>query len=1184
MGNPIPASSPPSIDPNIVWTVGGEAGPDTAGRLAVASVVRNRANIAGAEPADIVTEPGQFQAYTDNLATNQKRFPIGSPQYTELASQIAPVITGQAPPTVPYTGFRTHGASPGWNGKAPVATIGGNDFAAVPYEYSGAPAVNQASDAEDFANIQAGKAPAPGAVQAAPLPPIAGSTVEGGADVVTPQDVQDFYKQHPEMRPTGPMPTTTTGPTLAGTAEAFGSGALGSIGGLTGLVPGSAQMLANVASQADTALSLFDPKDAATLEAARQQYLPTAGEQQSALGLTHQPANLTERIANTAGEMAPGAFIPGSALARVANVAVPALGARGLGESARAMGLGPGEQQAAEAVGGIAGGFGAGAVTGGASALSDIASPFVANISRGARETQAGQILANASGAGFREARSALDAYQPLVPGSPATVGDVTGNLGLIGLSRSVATKGSEAYTALTGEQAVQRAKSLATLNTGGDPVAVQAHIKGTIDNLDAQTQAGVDAATQAAQAKTQAIGGIQSPDTYGAQIRSGVQDALKASDANESQLWDAIDPNGTLTGNVGATRVAAKGIAGNLTADDLPMTGPEKTIFDRVANWPDILPLKNIVAMRKQINAVASDAKIGGNDVTYGRLSALRGALADNLSTTIGDAVAKPGTASRYQAWENGQQPPNAGAASGVAGGSNQPPSAVGTTDVAGAGGTALPPSSGPGGAPGAASLSGQISPDLKPIMVNGQVAGYTTPTGETISATAARGYAAPPTAVPAPVAPTIDAAAQARMAAANQATAQQAQTFRQGPVASTLNTYGYQGQFKMPPGSVPSQFFKPGPTGFSSMQALTQAAPDAMPAIQDYAASTLRNAKYMTPDGVLTPQGYAKWQADYGDAIRALPPQLQAKFADAASAGQTVADAQTARKAAMDAAQAGAIGKIVGLPAGDAPAVTKTVGGILNGATAQTDMTALVNATKNNPDAFQGLRQAVIDHVTNTLTSNTEASASGTDKLRADQFQSFAKQKVPILVQSGVLTAPEGARLTATADDIQQSQRTLGATKLPGQSNTPQDVYAGGLPGAGKPNTMLDLLGAQLGGLVGASVHGAMGIPMGEATAGILTHVVQSLRSSGINKVNDLVKAAVFDPKFAAALMSKVNGPTDIQNSGRTLVRALVAPTIAAQSPTPPRQAVPLSQSIFGSRIPPPAPRSAFAGIPAQ
>ncbi len=430
------------------------------------------------------------------------------------------------------------------------------------------------------------------------------------------------------------------------------------------------------------------------------------------------------------------------------------------------------------------------------------------------------------------------------------------------------------------------------------------------------------------------------------------------------------------MTGNVIAPRVAAKGIAGALTPDDLPMTAPEKAIFDRVSSWPDILPLKNIVGMRQQINAVASDAKISGNDVTYGRLSALRGALADNLATTIGDAVAKPGVAAKYQAWENGQQPPNSAAASGVGGGGNQPSSAVGAPNVAGNGGATLPPSGGPGSAAGTQGVSGQISPSLTPIKVNGQIAGYTTPTGENLSVTAARGWQGPEAqspVPPSPLVPTIDDAAKGRIAAANAATAEQAQTFRQGPVAGTLKTAGYAGQYTMPEGKVPGQFFHPGPTGYGDMQALAKASPEAMPAIQDYAASTLRAPKYMT-DGVLTPQGYTKWQSDYGDSIRALPPEVQAKFADAATAGQTVADAQAARKATLDTAQAGAIGKIVGLPSGDANAVTRTVGSILGGATAQSDMTGLVNATKNNPDAFQGLRAAVIDHVTSALTSNTE------------------------------------------------------------------------------------------------------------------------------------------------------------------------------------------------------------------
>lgn len=138
-------ASPGGLDPRVVWTVGGEAAGDLAGRQAVASVIRNRINAGAPDALSVATEPNQFAAYGTNLAENQKRFPVGSPQYNELEGQIAPIITGAQPPTVPYTAFRTHGVDPKWAGNSAVTTIGGNDFATVPYAYSaGSP---QTSDA-----------------------------------------------------------------------------------------------------------------------------------------------------------------------------------------------------------------------------------------------------------------------------------------------------------------------------------------------------------------------------------------------------------------------------------------------------------------------------------------------------------------------------------------------------------------------------------------------------------------------------------------------------------------------------------------------------------------------------------------------------------------------------------------------------------------------------------------------------------------------------------------------------------------------------------------------------------------------------------------------------------------------------------------------------------------------------
>ena len=240
-----------------------------------------------------------------------------------------------------------------------------------------------------------------------------------------------------------------------------------------------------------------------------------------------QPQNLPERVGAVVGEMLPGAaFGPegeAGALAQLgvrgANVLIPTLGDVGASEGARAMGASPQEQALAGMAGGVLGGFGAAAATGGASALAGAAKPFLANVFPRAAEAQAGQRIANAA-SDFPAAQSALAGYKPLVEGSPATLGDVTGDLGLIGLSRQAVTKNPEANASLVGDQATARQASLNTLQTGASPAQISDHLKGQLAALDAQSDAAVTAAQQAAQAKASAIGGTGNPEDYGADIR----------------------------------------------------------------------------------------------------------------------------------------------------------------------------------------------------------------------------------------------------------------------------------------------------------------------------------------------------------------------------------------------------------------------------------------------------------------------------------------------------------------------------------------------------------------------------------------------------------------------------------------------------------------------------------------
>ena len=191
-------------------------------------------------------------------------------------------------------------------------------------------------------------------------------------------------------------------------------------------------------------------------------------------------------------------------------------------------------------------------------------------------------------------------------------------------------------------------------------------------------------------------------------------------------------------------------------------------------------------------------------------------------------------------------------------------------------------------------------------------------------------------------------------------------------------------------------------------------------------------------------------------------------------------------------------------------------------------------------------------MDHITNNFVTNTEAGTSGVNKLSADKFQTFLKSSQGALSQ--VLSPDEMNRLSAIAQDIQQSQRTLGATKLAGQSNTAQDVAKGGIIGHGAGPSMLGMI---IGGALGHVAQSVGHIPMAEEIGGAAGLMAQSFRSAGISKVNDLVQRAVFDPDVAKALMAKVSGPNDMPRASRVLMRALVAPSLNVASQAKPQQA---------------------------
>ena len=299
--------------------------------------------------------------------------------------------------------------------------------------------------------------------------------------------------------------------------------------------------------------------------------------------------------------------------------------------------------------------------------------------------------------------------------------------------------------------------------------------------------------------------------------------------------------------------------------------------------------------------------------------------------------------------------------------------------------------------------------------------------------------------------------------------------------------------------------------------MQAFRRATddPSALQTLQDYVASRLRQAA-SRPDGTLDPAKTTNWLRAHADAMRAFP-ELEGQFRDAATATSAIEDAATLRKQAMDDAQRSTLGKLIS--ARDDADVTKIIGGVFSQSNPMQAMRQIVAEAQRNPDAREGLRRALVDYMYGRFISNTEAATSGVNAIKSDSFQGFIRQNRGVLRQA--LSEGEVNALTAIAADLNRAARSLNAVRIPGQSNTAQDVVhelAKKTEGHGSLLTQIIL--AAGGGYAAHGVSGAL-----TAITGILgKNVVSKMREVGMEQVGDLVKRAMLDPDLARQLLAKV------------------------------------------------------------
>jgi hypothetical protein len=356
-------------------------------------------------------------------------------------------------------------------------------------------------------------------------------------------------------------------------------------------------------------------------------------------------------------------------------------------------------------------------------------------------------------------------------------------------------------------------------------------------------------------------------------------------------------------------------------------------------------------------------------------------------------------------------------------------------------------------------------------------------------------------------------DPEAGKRYNAATKATRERVGTFGRGTVRQILQREGDKDTFRMAPASVARNAFMPGPTGGERIKSIIKAGANPSDVAEIAAASLSKHIK----DGVLDPKAFQRWRQQYDAALKELPQDVRAKFANASLASQTLNRVAALRKAKLDGFNKSILGKLAKVDPADLP---KEIGGILNAKDSTAKMRTLSQAAKSNPAARDGLKRAVAEYIEGRFISNKEVAASGENGIRADAFASFVKDKAPALRQ--VFSGEDLVRMQAIADDIKRAERSLQAIKIPGNSNSPQDIGAAldkHAEKAGKSSLFSQIVVAAGGG---ALVGDFTGAAVGAVGAGV-KHVLGSMRAAGLQKVDDLVLEMMLDPQLAKAALMK-------------------------------------------------------------
>lgn len=241
-------------------------------------------------------------------------------------------------------------------------------------------------------------------------------------------------------------------------------------------------------------------------------------------------------------------------------------------------------------------------------------------------------------------ALSALSGKAEIIPGSRPTAAQMTGDAGLASLEGVLARNDDQFKSRLIAQREQQVQAQLAALDdvqNSGSPSAVADYLNTRMRQLEEQADALQEAAARDARRAVDELGPERSANEVGAQARAAISDQLKELNAEANALWRSIPQDVELV-TPPLIRSTAE-IYGRMSPEEqLSLTPQEKAIAGLIGSYGQTIPFGRFKALRSEITKAMRDAKSGmnPNNLAYGRLSQLRGAIEDAVADSVAGKI----------------------------------------------------------------------------------------------------------------------------------------------------------------------------------------------------------------------------------------------------------------------------------------------------------------------------------------------------------------------------------------------------------------------------------------------------------------------------------------------------------------------------------------------------------------